>query len=827
MKNDLVKKILPHLIAIVVFLLVAVFFCRPVLEGNVLNQSDIIGWKGMAQNAFEYKERTGHFPLWNPNAFGGMPNYMIAMEGKNVLPDMNKIFGLGLPQPISFFFIACVCFYILCLSFRLKPVVGVFGALAFAFATYNPIIIAAGHVTKMFAIAYMPLLVAGLINTYERRYWLGLALTTLGTYTLISSNHPQISYYTFIIAAAVTIAYFVSWAQKKEWKHAGIAFGVTAISAIAGLMTTALSLMVTTEYAKSTIRGGKTIEVVGDSVRAVSNTGLDTGYAFAYSLGRGEAITVLMPEAYGGNGRKPLNEKSKVVDKLAGLGIPENQSIQVVSSLPRFWGNDDSTAGGPLYSGAIICILALLGFVLVKHPIRWALLGVSVLAILMAWGEHFKSLNLFLFNNLPLYNKFRAPSITMVIVQFTLPLAAALGLNWLLFREKSQALLKADFKKILYAVGGLTVFLLLMYFMLDYRAGYDQDIQSRQWDESGNDTIGRTIVSGLKADRSSLFGMQILRTLGFAVLVIAALWLYLKNILKPATVVIALAAITTIDLLVVDKEYLGPDSYKSKDEVQFENFTKLPADEQILADKEVGFRVFNAGSDRFMTPDARASYFHRAVGGYHPAKLKNYQSLIERYLMRGANPQVLNMLNTKYVLAPDQQSGKPNVIPNPDAYGPAWFVKYIKYVKDDVEEMQSIGSTNLKDTAIVQQSFTPNAPQPVWDSTATIALSKFDNDELEYTTSSQTPQFAVLSEVYYADGWNAYIDGKKTPYVKTNFVLRGIAVPAGKHTIRFVFEPEVYKKGNTISFVGSILVALLVLGGLYMAVRPGIRAGKS
>ena len=294
MKNDLLKKIFPHFLAVIVFLLISVFFCRPALEGNVLEQHDILGWKGMAQSAFDYKDSTGHFPLWNTHVFSGMPNYLIAIEGKSILPNLNAIFGLGLPQPINFFFIACICFYILCLSLRLKPVIAIMGALAYAFATYNPIIISAGHVTKMFAIAYMPLLLSGLILTYEKKYWLGLAVTTLGTYLELGANHPQISYYFFIVASAVTIGYLVNWIRKKEWKHIGTALGITIIAAAAGISTNALSFLTTSEYSKATMRGGKTIDIQGNSVTSAKTTGLDTSYAFSYSLGKAEALTVLI-----------------------------------------------------------------------------------------------------------------------------------------------------------------------------------------------------------------------------------------------------------------------------------------------------------------------------------------------------------------------------------------------------------------------------------------------------------------------------------------------------------------------------------------------------
>ncbi len=820
MKNNLVKAALPHVIAVLLFLIVAVLFCKPALEGNVLNTHDAVGWKGMAQGSFDYKEKHGHFPLWNVNLFSGMPNYMIIMEGKGFLPDLNKIIGLGLPQPANFFFIACICFYILCLSLRLKPVVGIFGALAFAYATYNPIILAAGHVTKMLAIAYMPLLLSGILLTYEKRYWQGLALTALGTFLEIGSAHPQINYYFFLVALAVTISYIISWIKRKELKHMGIALSITAVAAIVGILPHSTYFLTSSEYAKATIRGGKSIEVRADTVvRAAPTKGLDTGYAFAYSLGKGEALTTIMPNAYGGSAKNRYEEDSKLVAKLVDRGIPETNAAQIAANMSKFWGDPESTAGGPLYAGVIVCILALIGFVLYKHPLRWGLIAIAFIALLMSFGKNLAGFNTFLFDNLPLYNKFRAPSMTMVIVQFVIPIAAVLGIHVLFFREKSYELLKADFKKILYATGGLIVLLLLMYIALDYSSPFDAQIIAYKWDNSGNDQVGRSIVSAMKSERSSLFGLQLLRTVLFAGLILGLLWLYLKNVLKPLVIVIVLTVITVIDQLMVDKSYLNEENYVSKDEMESTIVAKTSIDNQILADKDPHFRVYNFGPERFSASDYHVSAYHKAIGGYHPAKLRIYQDLIERYLSGGDPGEVLNMLNAKYIIVTNQQNGQQNLIPNPQAYGPCWLVKNVKLVKDDIEEIQAIGATALRDTAIVQQSFSSNVIQPQWDSTASIALSKFDNDQIEYTSTATTPQFAVFSEVYYPYGCNAYIDNNKVPYVKANYVLRGLSIPAGKHTIKFVFEPSSYKKGTSMTIIGSILLLILVIGGIYMAWR--------
>lgn len=771
----------------------------------------------MAQNAFEYKEKNGHFPLWNPSLFSGMPNYQVAMEGKSILNPFTDIVLRALPKPINFFFLACLCFYILCLALRARPVIAIFGALAFAFATYNPVIIGAGHESKMFAIAFMPLLLAGLIFTFEKKYWLGLALTSFGTYMEIAVSHPQISYYFFLVAAAVTISYLINWIRQKDWKHIAIAFGITAVAGLCGLAGSALSLLTTSEYTKFTMRGGKNIEISGDSVTAAKTKGLDTSYAFQYSLGKAESFVTLMPNAFGGGSSKSMGENSKVFDKLVKRGVPENNAAQIASSLPKYWGGIEPSTSGPPYAGVIVCLLALIGFVLYKKPLRWGLLAVSVLGIMMAWGRYLPGFNTFLFNNLPLYNKFRAPSMALVITQFTFPIMAVIGLQFLLFREKSRELLKADFKKILYAFGGLSAFLILLYVTMDYSSGIDNLILSNKWDNSGNDEMGRLILSGMKAERKAMFGGQMLRTIGFMILVLGILYMYIRNMIKPFFAGLIFLIVSSLDLLIVGNEYLNSDHYVSSDELTSENFTPSNIDKQISEDKDTYFRVFNMASDRFY--ESRTSYFHNSIGGYHPAKLRIYQDVIEKYLTDRPNPEVLNMLNTKYIIVQDPQSGQSVLYPNPEALGNCWLVKHVNTAENRVEAIQAIGNMNLRDTAIIDKSMMQNFVQPQWDSISSIRMTKFDNDIIEYEADCKGPQFAVFSEVYYPVGWNAYIDGKKAEYVNANYILRGLSIPEGKHVIKFVFEPASVKKGRSIMFIASILIALFFFGGLFMAWR--------
>ncbi|MBI5372020.1 MAG: YfhO family protein [Sphingobacteriales bacterium] len=817
MNNPLLKKWLPHAIAVLLFLVVSALFCKPALEGNVMNQHDNVGWKGMAQNAFEYKEKNGHFPLWNPNLFSGMPNYQVAMEGKTILPDTVKIFSLGLPKPMNFFFLACLCFYILALVLGARPVLGMLGALAYSFSTYNPVIVAAGHDTQMLATGFMPLLMAGLLSIYHKKYWLGLALTTFGTYQQISVNHLQVSYYFFLIAALVTIGYLVKWIKEKDFKHIGIAGALTIVSALIGVAGNALVLKTTSEYSKFTMRGGKDISIEGDSVKVAKTSGLDTGYAFEYSLGKAEAVTLIMPNAFGGSSSSMSGEGSAVIGKLTSRGIPETDAQQVAQSLPRYWGQ--LYTSGPAYLGVIICLLGLIGFVLVKTPLRWSLLAATLLGIFMAWGKYFAGFNTFLFERLPLYDKFRSPAFAQVIPQFAVGIMAVLTLQQLFFADRSRDLLNASFKKILYALGGLFALLAMLYIALDYSSPFDAQIIAGYTDKSGSDEMGRLIVSGLKEDRKSLFGGQLLRALGLALLTLGILWLYAKNKINALTGAVVLLLVSTLEIAMVSKTYFKDDLFVTPDEYANTNFAAGPVDEEILKDKDPNYRVLNlAGTSAGSTfSESKTSYFHKSIGGYHPAKLRIYQDIIEKYLSGRPHPGVINMLNTKYIIVADPQNGQPGLIRNPDTFGPCWLVSHVKQVSNRVEAINALGNVNLKDTAIILNDDAKGLVQPQRDSLSTIKMTKFDNDAVEYEASGNGPQFAVFSEIYYPKGWNAYVDGKKATYINTNYILRGISLPAGKHSIRFVFEPESVKQGRSIMFIASILITLIFLGGLFMA----------
>ena len=817
MKIDF-KKLLPHFIAIATFLIVAVIFCKPAFDNKVLQQHDIVSVKGMEQNAFDYKEKYGHLPLWNTNLFSGMPNYQVAIEGPKLLPDLTKILALGLPKPANFFFLACICFYLLCIAFQCNPFVAIFGSLAFAYSSYDPVIISAGHETKMLAIAYAPALLAGLTWLYKKKYWIGLAVTALFATLEISSNHPQINYYVIIIIGFMTLSYIINWVKNKEWKHMAIALSLAAVGALIGICNAGVTFLTTYDYAKYTMRGGKTIEATDKGVIQKKTSGLDNDYAFQYSLGKSEIVTLLMPNSYGGSSSQTFDENSNLVKKLVDKNIPENNAMQLASSLPKYWGGIVEGTSGPVYLGVLSCLFFIIGLVVIKSRHRWWILAAVIFAIFMSWGKYFPAFNNFLFSILPLYNKFRAPSMALVIPQILVPLMAVICVQQLLFNKTVEIFLTENFKKILYALGGLIALLAIIYFINDYTAPVDKEIVTAYSNAPNGGNIGHLIVSGMISDRKDMFGGDLLRVLGYAVLLAALLYLRKRKIISSLVLVIILIVISTADLFILDKKYLGEDNYIDSDSYTETNFKPSQADAMILQDKDPHYRVYSLAGDRFN--DSKTSYYHRSVGGYHAAKLRLYQDLIETQLSKNPlNMPVLNMLDTKYLILPDEKTGIINVQKNDSALGAVWFVKNLQTVNGPVEEIKALDKFDPTQTVFIDKAQNENITQPSFDSTAKINLTKYNNDEAEYVSDAKTNQFAVFSEVYYAAGWNAYVDGKKMPYYKVNYLLRGMPVSAGHHVINFKFEPSSYKTGYTMATIGNILLYLFLIGGIYMSFR--------
>jgi Bacterial membrane protein YfhO len=817
--HPLVKKILPHGIAVAVFLIVALIYCKPALEGKVLQQSDITQWQGAIQNSVVYSQsHDGKYPLWTNSMFGGMPTFQIGGIGGNVVAGYaHMILTLNLPKPVSFFFLACICFYFLCMVLKIRPYVAAIGALGFAYATYNPVIIATGHDTKMLSVAYMPAVLGSLILIYEKKYWVGAALTALFTSVMISQNHVQVVYYLFIAIAIMTVFFAIRWIKQGDFKHLIAALCFAAVSAIIGVLTNATILMSTYEYQKETQRGGASALTDSTSTKQKTTSGLDKDYAFSYSMEIAEPFVMMVPRMFGGSSseQEVSEEKSKAIEALRGMP----QELQQQMPLAYYWGGmtrpGEVGVSGPPYSSAVICMLAIMAMFVLDDKHKWWILTAIGLSIVMSWGSYFDSVNTLFYKYLPFYNKFRAPSVILVVSQLLLPMLAVLGVNKIAETENKMALLPA-LKKGAIATGAILVVLLLMYIMFDYKSPNDKSLLKSVADANQpqiTDAV-KSFYAGLVADRKSLFIGDIFRSLGFILAGLVLFFLMIKNTLKPVIVSMLLSAVVLIDLMMINTTYLNKDNYQEQEE-NTASFNLSKADNEILQDKAF-YRVFNVAGNAFS--ESITSYHYNSLGGYHSAKLRIYQDLYEHQIInrQTLNMPVLNMLNTKYLIQKDRKGLTQQYQKNDAAYGNCWFAKSVVFVKNADEEMAALNTGGLKDTVFVQESFKPAvtvAPQA--DSSATIQLVKNDNDIIIYTSSSAGNQFAVFSEIYYKAGWKAFVDGKETPIVKVNYVLRGLSVPPGKHSIEFRFEPQGYITGNKLTKFSLIALILLLLVGTF------------
>jgi len=826
MKSSWFKKLIPHGVAILIFLVVAFIYCKPVLEGKVVSQHDITHWKGSIQQSVEYaKTHNGVYPLWTNSMFSGMPTFQIGYTSNNKAPWIaHQILSLGLPKPVNFFFLACICFYFLCVVLRIRTVFGILGALAFAYATYNPVIISVGHDTKMLSIAYMPALLASIILIYEKKYWLGAGLTALFTSVLIVQNHPQIDYYLFLSLAIMTIFYAVRWIKNKEWRHFGMAAAFTMVAGLTGVLVNAVSIFSTYEYQKETIRGGGTAIVDSTLKSENASDGLTKDYALSYSMNITEPLIMMVPRMYGGSSdhMEVKEENSKALENLR--AFPNEVQQQVYQSLNFYWGGmtkpGEAGVSGPAYVSVIICILAILGMFVLDGKHKWWILTAVGLTIMMSWGSYFDALNGFLYKALPLYNKFRAPSMILVVSQMLLPLLAALCLSKIADTTDKKTLLPA-FRKGLIAIAVTFALLFIIYMMSDFMSGADNELMKRL-KSGGTETqqwlqVFSSFFEGLREDRKSLMMGDIVRALGFGFVALLLVFLALRKTITSLVLGIGLIVFVLIDLMTVDVKYLSYENYKDKQENEA-SFVKTKSDEEILADKSQ-FRVFNISGNAFS--ENITSYYYNSVGGYHPAKIAIYQELIENKLAsQQPTMPVFNMLNTKYFIQKDGNGQTKAYQKNDSALGNCWLIKNIQYVKDANTEMNSLGNFNPRDTAVVQDTFKSFIPfEPIYDSTATISLVKNDNDVVTYTFNALSNQFAVFSEIYYKSGWKAYIDGKEAPIVKVNYVLRGLSVPAGKHDIKFEFKPQGYYKGKSLTSIFQIVLLVILAIGIFMEWR--------
>ncbi len=832
------KPLLPHIVAVLTFLILSIIYCKPAIEGKVVQQHDVVQWKAMAQQSFEFKEKHGHFPLWTNSMFSGMPAYQIAMDSRDPayvsVYYVHQLLTFGLPKPAYYLFFCCLGLYFLVVVLGVNPWLSIAAGIAFGYCSFDPILITAGHDTELLSIAYAPAILASLQLIFKKRYWLGgiaLSITTTG---LFFQSHQQIAYYTLLMGVIMFIPFLITTIKEKDFKHLGISVLIALVCASLSLLTVANSYFPTYEYSKETMRGGGSGLTLGRKDKAVKTEGgLDKDYAFNWSYGIGETFTLMVPNAYGGGSSTGLGDDSKVANLLQNSpDIPQGAVQQLYQAASSYWGDQPGTSG-PVYLGSFICLLGIAGFVLSKNKNKWWLLGITIFGIILAWGKNFQAVNYFLFDHLPLYKKFRSPSMSLVMPQVSVSVMAIIFVSEFLDitakAKEEQAKLLKNFLIVAGAVAALLVaFYLTASFSNTNTASFKKTLEGYF---KGNDTFVKSYMSAWIDDRKALYLKDMLRSLGIMAVAVAAIFAYAKNYIKKPIVIGAFILLAMIDLLPIGKRYFTDENFVDADTYE-QSYQKYNADLQLDRDTSY-YRVLNlaAFNGSGFSPDAGnsfndalCSYHHNTIGGYSPAKMSIYNDLIEFQLYKniqawGSNSNakdsfpVLNMLNMKYVIVPDQKDPKQTMaVPNPYTLGNCWLVKEVKFTKDADEEMLSLDHFNPATTAFANESFkSVVGNQPSYDSTASIKFIQNDNDYIKYESNASSNQFAVFSEIYYTQGWNAYIDGKKTDYCKVNYVLRGMSIPTGKHVIEFKFEPPLVYLGDQLSKYAAYLSVLLVL----------------
>jgi hypothetical protein len=827
MLKNFLKTALPHLIAVIVFAIVAIVYCKPALEGKVLQQSDITQFKGMAQDALQYREQYGHTPLWTNSMFGGMPTYQITgvVGYAYSIGILDRLFTLYLPEPISLFFLASICFYFLAQVLGFNSIISIVGALAYSYATYNPIIVTVGHITKMHAIAYLPFFIGSLFILFRKQYIWGLLLTSIATALFVQANHLQITYYGIIIAVFMSLYYLITWIKEKDVKAIYTTLAAGLIAGLLGLAVNAPILVSTYEYGKASIRGGSALVTKESKTNA---TGLNSDYALSYSMFTSEPLVLMFPNIYGG-GADPNAvmdiTQSKAVETLQQMQPEIGQQLQ--GFLNFYWGGIGFTAGPP-YMGIVICLLALIGFSVQSNPHRIWIAATIVLACLLAAGSYLKGFNEFVLDHVPFYNKFRAPSMIMVIPTLLLGIMAMYGAD-ALSKENSLKDILQKYKTgfVLIALSFVAVF--AIYFTTDFKNEEDKQ-KLAQWSQMVTSQVkdpqaaaayitpATDLFNGLSADRKSLMESDITKALLYLVLIAVLVFLSIKKIINQTIFFVGLGVLAMIDLFSLNTKYLKPDSFIEATENEAA-FNLTPLDIALKKDTST-YRVLDirGGIQNAFNGGALIAYHHKTVGGYNPAKLSIYQDLIENQWYKFPNCMpTINMLNTKYVI-----SGNPvtDTIPNKEALGNAWFVKGVQYQKDAASVMKALDTFNPKDIAIVEEKDKiADLSNIEVDTAASIQLVKNNNDDILYTANTSKKQLAVFSEIYYNLGWKAYIDNKETPIVKVNYVLRALVVPAGKHDIKFEFRPSSIDISKKASGIASILLWGLILFVGYKALK--------
>lgn len=837
--KEVFKKLLPYLVAVAIFIVLTLIYASPVMEGKVINAGDTKSWEGMYQECKEYND-AGHYSWWTGSMFGGMPNYQIG-GGKYPAPavkvSFRNIAQLWFPSTLAFILSYFIGYFILLRAFKVNEWLSIVGAIAIALSSYFILIIPAGHNTKAQAMSFLPVIIGGFYLIFQKKYGWGIILTMVySSFTLML--HPQMTYYVFMLIGLLAIAELYIHIRDRRWKDLLVGIAAFALSFGVGLGVQSTAYMINQEYAKETMRGGHS-ELAKEEDAVNKTSGLSLSYITQYSYGIGETATLLIPGARGYASAYNVGTDSKVYEAMVHNGMPKRQAAEYCKGMPTYWGGDEGTSG-PVYVGAIVCFLFILGLLIVKGPYKWALLAATLFSILLSWGYNFMWFTELFAKYFPMYTKFRAVESILVVAEITIPLLGFLALKEIMDQKKEKTYNKQELLKKIYISAGITaglcVLALIASYFLNYSWGRDESIFAN-WPE--------WLTSALIAERAAIYRASAFRSLIFVVLGAGLVWLYTSDKLKFGYFVVSLGVLVLVDMWPIDRKFFNDDNFVSQKQDK-NYFAEQPWETDILARAKdnPSYRVYNITNPQGPFNDSRTSYRFKSIGGYHAAKLRRYQDLIDAHIYPETNPMlqsirqngnqlllepsertsydVLNMLNMKYAVVGNDQ---PMVVENPNAFGNAWFVDSVMIANTPNEESEALNSINLRNTLVTDVKFKDFVKdfRPSHDSTAKIQLTAYAPDYVEYDCNAAQDGLAVFSEVYYPYGWNAYIDGQPADHFRANYTLRAMNVPAGQHHIRFEFRPATVEKWGKVSVACIYIIYLTILGvagwGIYTMVR--------
>ncbi len=789
------------MLAIFGFVFISLLYFYPVLQGKQIFQSDIAQYTGMAKEQNDFRASEHVEPYWTNSSFGGMPTYQLgAKYPHDYIGSIDDVLRF-LPRPADYLFLYFLGFYGLLLVLKVDPLKAFFGALAFGFSTYLIIILGVGHNAKAHAIAYMPVVIAGFILVFRKKYVLGGLVMMLATALEINANHFQMTYYLLIFLLILSGYFIYLEIKKKDNKALFKSLGVLSIAGILAIGANATSLLATAEYASFSTRGKTELSYNPDGSKNTSSSAMSREYITEYSYGVAESFNLIAPRLFGGSNNEAVGTDSRMYEFMIGKGVPAEQASDFVSGMPTYWG-DQPIVAAPAYIGVVVFFLGVLALFIDERKIKYVFLTGAITALMLSWGKNFPVLTDFFIDYIPMYNKFRAVSSIQVILELCFPVLAIMGLQSF-FKLEKDSQWKA-IKQSGSVVFGLIIVLFISKGMFSF-SGVNDDYYL--------DSYGPEFVEALKGDRMSLYSADLLRSGFFVLLVSGTLWLFIKSKIAQNTAVILVGLFMVSDLFFVDKNYVSAKDFVSGREVSVP-FEQTPSDIEILKDTSI-YRVFEV-SGNFSS--ARASYFHKSIGGYHAAKPRRVQQLFD-YQISKNNMEVLNMLNVKYIIQTDKE-GKQFPTVNPNANGNAWFVNDVKLVNKANDEMKMLDKFDTKKAAIFNihlygDKFKNARLKRNLDTTGAIKIKEYEPNYIKYISNNTNEGLAVFSEIYYENGWNAYIDGVKTDHFPVDYVLRALVVPGGKHTIEFKFEPQVIKTGSIITLISVVGMLLLLIGGIY------------